>query len=345
MAVLRIAYHLKESDEWKDLEERGKMQEEIIRGLEQENKDLRQRLAIVEGSGTRTQLAVGKLEGRMNETTTRSMRDNIIVKNMDEEEQEDEDRIEDKVLNFFNTALKIGETEMSKIRIERAHRMGKKARDRTRNIVMKLNSKGKSIVMRNLKNLDRRSSVKISEQFPPEVHAQRNKLWPAFISAKQQGKTTRWIQDKLQIDGKQVSPPTDKNRNINVDTTEAAMSLHVKHTAVVSRDNSHLQGHSVKIASIDDVAPAIKALCADTRVAGANHLMYAYRVGSEQYSMHNWEDDGEWGSARWIMDSIEKKNVYGQLVCVARWCSGQHEGRARMDTIREIADQALQGCG
>jgi len=280
----------------------------------------------------------------MYDSESRSMRDNILVKNMEEEENETDEGLERKVMSFFESTLKISSTEAGKIKIERIHRNGKKENDSTeaRNITVKMNSKGKSIVMRHLKNLDRSCSVRVVEQFPPKVHENRNKLWPEFISAKQQGKAARWNRDTLTIEGKVIKPPSDRNRNINIDTTEAAMELDVRRTEVVSTDNSQYQGHIVEISSIDDVVPAIKALCADTTVAGASHMMYAYRVGSERYSLQNWEDDGEWGSARWIMDAIQRNDVYGQLVCVTRWCSGKHVGRARRDTIRNIAEQALQ---
>jgi len=333
---------MKQEEEWKELESRTKWQEEQIQRLSEENRELRARLAITEGCRTRTQLAVEKLEEKMTDTVTRSMRDNVILKNMAEEEGEDDEKIERKVLHFFANDLNIPSAEMNKIKIERSHRMTKKNKDQVRNIVVKLNSKGKSVVMRNLKNLQRNSTIKVTEQFPPEVQEGRNKLWPVFVSAKQEGKPVRWKQDSLQIDGKIIKPPTDHNRNINIDTTEVAMGLRVKHTAVVNRDNSQFQGHTVKISSLDDVTPAIKALCADPTVAGASHLMYAYRVGNSRYSVQNWKDDGEWGSARWIMDTVQKKDMYGYLVCITRWCSGQHVGRARMGTIRDITEQAIQ---
>ena len=96
-----------------------------------------------------------------------------------------------------------------------------------------------------------------------------------------------------------------------MDTPELALNLQAKHTPIVTKDKSLFQAHgtSVKIASPDEVVLAIKALCADATIAGATHLMYAYRVGTENQSIHNFEDDSEWGGAR-HMDTIQKKNVY-----------------------------------
>ena len=332
---------IKQTDEWKQLEHRCEKQEQVINELQRENNDLRKRLAITEGAVTRTELALKKLDERMTDTISRSMRDNIVLKNVDEEDHENEDKLEIKVQHFFQTELKLSEENMKKITIERAHRSGDKTKGFTRNIIVKLNSKGKAIVMRHLKNLNNQSKVKITEQYPPEVHSNRSKLWPAFISAKQQGKVARWRQDKLIIDGKVKKAPVDTNTDINIDTTEAAMSMVGKHTAVVSTDNTHLQAHTVQIQSADDVIPAMKALCADARVAGATHLMYAYRTGNEKFSVHNWEDNGGFGSARYIMDVINSQGVYNKLVCVSRWGSGQHLARFHPELIKDLAKQAL----
>ena len=331
--------------EWKDLVEANNEQTLTIQEMRQENMELRKRLAITEGMLTRAERSLKNLEDKMVETTTRSMRDNILLKNMSEEEGEDEDTIERKTLTFLRDKLKISEEDMVKIQVERAHRVGKKNRQKTRNIVVKFNSRGKTLVMKHLRNLERSSPIKISDQLPPEVHAKRNKLWPVFISAKQQGQTARWKQDQLEIDGRIKKPPTDTNMDINMDTTEVALNLQVKHTPVLTKDKSHFQAHSVKITSPDEVVPAIKALCADTTIAGATHLMYAYRVGTENRCIHNFEDDGEWGGARHIMDAIQKKNVYNHLICITRWYGGQHIGPVRFDIIKDLADQAIQGTG
>ena len=145
-----------------------------IEEMRQENIELRKRLAISEGMLTRAERRLKNLEDKIIETTTRSMRDNILLKNMSEEEGEDEDNIARKILTFLRDKLKISE-DMVKIEVERAHRVGKKTRQRARNIVVKLNSRGKTLVMKHLRNLEKSNPIKISDQLPPEVHAKRNK--------------------------------------------------------------------------------------------------------------------------------------------------------------------------
>ena len=127
--------------------------------------------------------------------------------------------------------------------------------------------------MRNLRHLHRECPVRATEQYPPEVHAGRNKLWPLFIEAKQKGEDPKWNIDELQVGQRKFKPPKDRIMDINLDSTEAAMKLNPKHTATATKDNSHFQGHCVAIKDKDDVIPAIQALCSDTRVAGATHIM------------------------------------------------------------------------
>ena len=134
--------------EWNELVEASNEQNLTIQEMRQENMELRKRLAITEGMLTRAERSLKNLEDKMVETTTRSMRDNILLKNMSEEEGEDEDSIERKTVTFLRDKLKISEEDMVKIQVERAHRVGKKTRQKARNIVVKLNSRGKTLVMK-----------------------------------------------------------------------------------------------------------------------------------------------------------------------------------------------------
>ncbi len=83
----------------------------------------------------------------------------------------------------------------------------------------------------------------ITEQYPAEIHANRENLWPVFIDAKCRGKNTRWNVDKLKIDGKTISTPKDGIKDINLDVAKEAMQLKVKHSDLQSRNNNpHSKG-------------------------------------------------------------------------------------------------------
>lgn len=330
------------TNEWRD---NVQAYEDNSKALEEENKELRHRLAIAEGTILRCEKAIRRLEDKVTDITTRSMRENILIKNIEEPQNEREFDVEEKVLSTLKTELQIPDSEMEKITVERAHRIGKPTRDRARHIVAKLNCKGKRITMKHLKNLNKSSKVKITEQFPPEVHANREKLWPIFIEAKQRGKATRWSADKLQVDGRTINPPKDSNKDINLDVTEEAMKLEVKHTALTSKNNNHFQAHTVDIQSVDQVIPAVKAMCSDSTIAGASHVAYAYRVGTESHSISNWDDDGEWGAGKKIMECIRNNNSYNILVCVTRWHGSQTLGPVRFEIIKDLSNTAITQSG
>ena len=313
-------------------------QDEVILSLKMENEELKHRLAITEGELIRTQKQVASMSDSITDLTARSMKDNIIVKNLPEEKNED---MEKRITSFLKAELAISEEDMGHIRLDRVHRMGKYTSGRTRHTVVKLNSKGKDIVKRHLKNLGSECNIKVTDQIPPEVQEKRNKLWPMYSAAKQSGDKPQWIQDKLKIGSRTISAPLDKVRDINSDPIEAATKVKPKHTPVTSEEGSHFQGHSVDIATPDDVIPALKALAADTRVAGATHMIYAYRTGTDNHAVSNWHDDREWGAGRRIMNVLEKKGVYNKLICVTRWCGQKLLGGKRFDIIQSVAEKAL----
>ena len=340
--VEKILERVFASDRFSNMAKQISWQEERIKALEEENKKLRQKLAIVEGSVTRNEINTTKINDKVIYMTSRSMRDNVIIKNLDEPLNETEDDLEIKAMNIFKDLLKIKQNDLQKIQIARIHRIGKPMTGKKRNVVARLTTRGKQIVIQNLKNIPRDSTVRVTEQLPPEIHAKREKLWPMFVEAKRKGQRTKWKHDSLEIDGRLHKHNEDRNADINLDTTEVAMTMSVKHTPILTRDNNHFQGHVVNISSKDDVVPALKALRADTRVAGASSCIYAYRIGTEQTNIHNWEDDTEWSGGRYVMEGITRHNIYNKLICITQWCGLRRLGPFRLDIIRELTKTAIE---
>ena len=127
-----------------------------IDALKQENTYLKTRLYQAEGRLTRTEKKLDEANERIVDLTSRSMRNNLIFKNIDETKGEN---IEAKLRSVFKDKLKLSDPD--KIEIERAHRVGKPIAGKTRNIIAALSSKGKYIVMSHLKNLARDDTLKI----------------------------------------------------------------------------------------------------------------------------------------------------------------------------------------
>jgi hypothetical protein len=86
----------------RDVEKRLTDQDEEIRELKEVNMHLRSRLKICEGMVAKNERAVQNISEKVVELQTRSMRDNILIKNMAEEAWEDDSKLEEKAKIFFN---------------------------------------------------------------------------------------------------------------------------------------------------------------------------------------------------------------------------------------------------
>ena len=335
-----IMQRLSESPQWRVMEESMCSMEQDMDILKKENQVLRRRLLNAEGCLIRTEKKLKDAKEKILDLTVRSMRDNLVIKNVQESRGEN---LELKLKDILARKLKISEPEVKEMVVERIHRIGKPSRGSTpRKIVVKLSSKSKSKVMSNLKHLSKDDDIKINEQFPPEIHARRNKLWPQFTEAKRTGKEAKFNSDKLIIDNKTVNPPQDEVRDINLDIIGRSMELKPKHTPLVSVDRSHYQGHIVPVTCADDILPAIHALYQNHQVAGSTTLSYAYRIGNENRCESNFDDDEQWGAGRAIMQALDRTGNFNHLVAVSRWSSGGFQGQPKAGQIREVAEQAVK---
>ena len=100
-------------------------------------------------------------------------------------------------------------------------------------------------------------------------------------------------------------------------------------------DNT-FQGSSVAIATTDDVIPALNALFSDLRCARGTKNIYAYRLHTPAGLVEYFDDDGEHGAGRRILQQLRTANLTGTLVCVTRWC-GKLLGPVRLEHIAETA--------
>ena len=224
------------SMEWKEKTAHVENTFAEIKELQEENVDLKKRLSITEGRLRRAETAVNSLQEKVVDLTSRSMRDNLIFKNIPEERDED---LESKLKDIIMNEIKVRKEDMADVIIERVHRIGIYSQDRQRHVVAKFNPKGKDIIAKNLTNLNRNSQIKISDQHPPEIQSGRNKLWPIYKNAKDEGKKPQWVKDQVRIGTQLIKPPTDRICDINQDTTGQATQVRIKHTAVVTEDGSH----------------------------------------------------------------------------------------------------------
>ena len=127
----------------------------------------------------------------------RSMRDNLLFHNVEEEAREN---TTDKIFQLLEEKLEIPDAR-NKIKIDRSHRVGRKrdTQRKPRAIVVKFNFyQDRELVRRNAKKL-KGTKIGISEQFPEEIEKIRQTLYPEMRKAKAQGHQVRLVRDKLFI--------------------------------------------------------------------------------------------------------------------------------------------------
>ena len=101
-----------------------------------------------------------------------------------------------KVHEFCKNVLKIPDPVLN-IGINRAHRIGRFHRNKTRPIVVKF-CDSKSKMKNSLKNTNlRNTNFYVKDQFPREVVGKRRNLIPAMLQARMQGKKAVLVRDKL----------------------------------------------------------------------------------------------------------------------------------------------------
>ena len=119
---------------------------------------------------TQAQTKIKMQDEKILDLQSRSMRDNIVIRGISEDEKESWDTTRNKVVDFMKNELKI--SDANKNMIDRAHRLGVKTTGTTksRSIVAKFTtSDAKSAIFKNVKNLAGKHNFSIQEQLPAEI--------------------------------------------------------------------------------------------------------------------------------------------------------------------------------
>ena len=187
----------------------------------------------------------------------------------------------------------------------------------------------------------RGKNFRISVQVPREVEEKRKLLMPLFKEAKARKQKPHWSRDVLYVGDTKHKPAKPKVNDINVDTTLESLKLKVKRAPPKVVGDNTFQGSSVAITCSDQVIPALHAVFSDHRCARAGKTMYAYRVETATGISEYFDDDGEFGAGRRILQQLQTANKTNTLVCVTRWC-GKQLGPARFNHISDVVNSILQ---
>lgn len=116
----------------------------------------------------------------------------------------------EKVFTFCEKLLNISDPK-SKIKIIRAHRIGKPTPGRIRPIVAKFDTDSKMLIKSSLKHVSFQfTEYNVSEQYPQEVKDRRKELIPVMLQARKAGKRAVLVRDKLFINNIQYNGENTK---------------------------------------------------------------------------------------------------------------------------------------
>ena len=141
-----------------------------------------------------------KLSEEVFDLQCRSMRDNLLFFNIQEN---DEENCNDIIQKFCTENLQLTDS----VEIDRAHRTSKRAVGKHRPIVVKFHSFAHREAVRKNGNKLKHSNFSIGEQFPKVVQERRRNLLAVFKQARAAGKRAALVRDKLYIDGSLYTGP------------------------------------------------------------------------------------------------------------------------------------------
>ena len=174
-----------------------------------EVKELNVRLATAEAQNLKLQKDVHDMKSKILYLESQSKRKNLIIDGLEDSENETWDDCEQLVLKFFEDELNLED-----IQVDRVHRNGQfGAGKKPRTVVVNFCSyKDRQLVWQNRYEA-RDKSIRIYEDYPSEISANRRLLWPIYKAAKnsQDYKNVSLKLDKLWIDGKMYTTERLKN--------------------------------------------------------------------------------------------------------------------------------------
>ncbi|XP_069114412.1 uncharacterized protein [Argopecten irradians] len=179
-----------------------KSQQFLSDKFEQDNKEMKSlsmEINSIKAHLDTTLLQCKNLSKSVVDLQSRSMRDNLLFFGIQEVNESDTTVREDCIQLVRDLCR--DKLNIDNVAIDRAHRFGEKRGEKPRPIVAKFSSyHQREDVRKNSRKLIG-SDIYISEQYPKEIQAVRQELWPICKKARDEGKRAVIVKDKLYIDG------------------------------------------------------------------------------------------------------------------------------------------------
>ena len=323
-----------------------------IKSLQTENKQLKLQVKECEGAMVKLNSTVSALESQVEALQIYSMKSNLVIHNLPEQEGED---CYSKVTTFMQKDLRIPETHifsatnpLGDIRIDVAHRIGQRNAKARSMLVKFMSHCGRDMVLSFSKNL-RQSPLAISEHLPPMVKEKRAAQVPLLKKLREEAKTQRTdrrvklVADKLMVNSTVNMEAFEKNRlDTSLSVSEPISLENMVHSNKVALKGSIFQGHLYQIHTEGEAIQALRAISQDEHLVRSDHIMYAYNfTDAEGQTKSGYFDDKEWRGSSVLASLLEQKSATDVILIVTRKFGGTHLGKKRFELIKEVALEVI----
>ncbi len=323
-----------------------------IRELELENERLKHNQSIMIGIMQRQSNEIAFLKSKTEDLTARSMAQNIVIHNYDDYEMGENERdFKPVVLGFLREKMQISPDPRE---VFVAHKLSPNSNA----IVARVDYALKNDIFENigrlsgLKNSEDKS-VYITDQQPEGIRARRMDAKSVAEELKESNKHLPPNQQpKIEVKRDKVYvnkewqrnpvPPPEPSDILNVDSEEQEKIDKIKftETSVQGEKGSSFRGVGAKVTSRAEIRRCYKKI--RQQFPAATHIMcaYSFKKGGDKVETGK-QDDGEWGGAHRILETIRFKKVSNTVIFVVREFGGQEIGANRFKHIKDCSEKVL----
>ena len=314
-----------------------------VETLRQENSYLRKELQVLKSVVINLDRRVSQQESEITDLKGRSMRDNILIHGLEEEENED---LSKRVPMLIKEHLQLDDVGFIRI-----HRNGPRFQGSTRprSITGKLkNPSDKDRVLsaiRQKRETSRQSDMPffITPQTPLQVNETKKKLQEMNTKYREENVKTKIIGNKLvfpngNVYRDRVQPP----RAEDILTMDEEEIERLEETVVVKGEEITQEGNTFKglastVQTYAHIKNLYKKVLRDPEYACANHNILAYRFKDAEGRVHDgYCDNGEYGAGRRMLKALADQGILNAAVIVSRRL-GKHLGPRRFEIMNKLA--------
>ncbi|KAJ8307585.1 hypothetical protein KUTeg_014861 [Tegillarca granosa] len=113
-------------------------------------------------------------------------------------------------------------------------------------------------------------------------------------------------------------------------------------SASISEAGSNFIAVGANTSSLNEVRRFYKKVSVEPKYAMCNHRILVYRHRDEEGKIHQgYNDDGEHGAGRKLLEYLTRNNYVNVGIVVTRWYGGKHIGPKRFNLMEDALSQVV----